>query len=144
MGSRRDEYIELHSIKFDVENSACGECPLAECGYYYDECPNQMRPPKTIVTNAFSPGKMINRKEYQTKAEKITEEEFSKKAQNAYSHVGNKGIATRYGLRFNRRPIELIPGDNIYVVYIHGGRLPDNGVLPDDVYLTFEHVKVVA
>ena len=133
-----------HTLKFDEKFSACGSCNLHECGYYYDECPNQLRPPKTIVTNAFSPGKMISRKEYQTKAEKITEEEFQKNAQKAYSHVGNKGIATRYGLRFNRRPIDLIPGDNVYVVYIHGGKLPDNGVLPEDVHLTFEHVEVVA
>ena len=99
---------------------------------------------RTIVTNAFSPGKMIRVPEYHTHTTDITEEEFKKMAKTAFSHVGNKGIATRYGLQFNRRPIQLVPGDEVYVVHIHGGRLPESGILPDDVYLTFQHVEVTA
>ena len=99
---------------------------------------------KTIVTNAFSPGRMIMLPKYSTNAKKITEEEFISNAKHALSHVGNKGIANRYGLRLNRRPINLRPGDEVYVVYIHGGTLPENGDLPSDVSLTFEHVEVVA
>lgn len=99
---------------------------------------------RTIVTNAFSSGKMITLPEYSTKVKKISEEEFSENAKKAFSHIGNRGIAKRYGLKFNRKPINLIPGDTVYVVYIHGGKLPETGVLPDDVYLTFEHIEVVA
>lgn len=99
---------------------------------------------KTIVTNAFSPGRMITIPKYSTNAEKITEKEFEEKAKKALSHVGNKGIANRYGLRLNRSPINLRPGDEVYVVYIHGGKLPETGDLPSDVSLTFEHVEVVA
>lgn len=99
---------------------------------------------KTLVTHAFSPGKMIKSRRYTTHTVDITEEEFEKNAKKALSHVGNKGIAKRYGLKYNRKPINLMPGDDVYVVHIHGGKLPDNGILPDDVYLTFQHVEVVA
>lgn len=144
MGSLRDKYVELHSIAFDHENSACGSCTLEECGHYYDKCPQQKFTGKTIVTNAFSPGKMINVPEYGTRTKNISEKEFHENAKKALSHVGNKGIARRYGLRFNRKPILLVPGDDVYVVHIHGGRLPDSGIIPDDVFLTFQHVEVIS
>ena len=99
---------------------------------------------KTIVTNAFSPGKMIKHPQYTTHTEDITEEEWLDNARYAISHIGNKGIATRYGLEYNRKFIALSPGDDVYVVHINGGRLPDNGVIPDGVYLTFQHVEVEA
>ncbi len=100
--------------------------------------------PKTIVTNAFSPGRMINLSEYSTHHKEISEEEFAENAKKASSFIGNRGIANRYGLLFNRRPINLLPGDDAYVVYIHGGVLPENGSLPANVSLTFEHVEVTA
>ena len=71
-------------------------------------------------------------------------EEFAENAKKASSHVGNRGIANRYGLLFNRSPINLVPGDDAYVVYIHGGVLPADGNLPANVRLTFEHVEVTA
>ena len=103
-----------------------------------------MNEPKTIVTNAFSPGRMINLPKYSTTAKKITEKECAKNAKKASSYVGHKGIANRYGVPLNRRHINLLPGDDVYVVYIHGGTLPENGILPSDVSLTFEHVEVTA
>lgn len=99
---------------------------------------------KTIVTNAFSPGRMIKLSKYSTHHKEISEEEFAENAKKASSHVGNRGIANRYGLLFNRRPINLVPGDDAYVVYIHGGTLPSDGNLPSNVHLTFEHVEVTA
>lgn len=140
-----NKYIELHTLEFDHKYSACGSCKLPECGYYYDECPN--RPNKTIVTNAWN-GKMVHSDSYTTEVDKITEEEFEKGIKGAYSHVGHRGIANRYNLRFNRKSISVIPGDEVYVVYIDGGILPSDGTVPYDVNLTFEHIiikdKVVA
>lgn len=103
-----------------------------------------MNTKKTIVTNAFSPGRMIKLSRYSTHHEEITEDEFAENAKKASSHVGNRGIANRYGLQFNRSPIHLVPGDEAYVVYIHGGTLPSDGHLPANVSLTFEHVEVTA
>ncbi|MBQ2653048.1 MAG: hypothetical protein IJF83_05790 [Methanobrevibacter sp.] len=99
---------------------------------------------KTIVTSAFSSGRMINSPEYTLHGKKITEKEFQEKAKKALSFIGHRGVANRYGLQFNRSRISLVPGDQVYVVYIHGGRLPENGDLPSDVSLTFEHVEIVA
>lgn len=99
---------------------------------------------KTIVTSAFSSGRMINSPEYTLHGRKITEREFQEHAKKALSFVGHKGVANRYGLPFNRSRINLVPGDQVYVVYIHGGILPENGNLPSDVSLTFEHIEVEA
>lgn len=98
---------------------------------------------KIIVTNAFS-GAMINFEKYSTTVTKITEEEFRENAPLCISHIGNKGIAKRYGLELNKSHIELAPGDELYVVYIHGGTLPESGRLPWNVNLSFEHIEVKA
>ena len=143
MRNYRQEYIENHSLEFDIQNSECRSCTLHECGYYYGECPNDFRPSKTIVTNAYS-GSMVRYDKYSTDVEKISEEEFAMNAKQAFSHIGNKFIANRYGLRLNKKPIKLLPGDEVYVVYIHGGRLPEHGKLPKDVKLSFEHVTIKA
>ena len=44
MGSRRDAYIEAHSLEFDLENSECKECysKQLECLYYYGKCRNEV------------------------------------------------------------------------------------------------------
>ena len=44
MGSRRDAYIEAHSLIFDLENSDCKDCykKHLECSYYYGECRNEV------------------------------------------------------------------------------------------------------
>ena len=44
MGSRRDAYIEAHSLKFDLENSDCKDCysKHLECLYYYGKCRNDV------------------------------------------------------------------------------------------------------
>ena len=44
MGSRRDAYIEAHSLVFDLEHSDCKECysKHLECSYYYGECRNEV------------------------------------------------------------------------------------------------------
>ena len=44
MGSRRDAYIEAHSLMFDLENSDCKDCysKHLECLYYYGECRNDV------------------------------------------------------------------------------------------------------
>ena len=44
MGSRRDVYIEAHSLEFDLENSDCKDCysKHLECLYYYGECRNDV------------------------------------------------------------------------------------------------------
>ena len=44
MGSRRDAYIEAHSLEFDLENSDCKDCynKHLECSYYYGECRNEV------------------------------------------------------------------------------------------------------
>ena len=99
---------------------------------------------KKVVANAFSPGKMIKAPQYTTRTVNITEEEFIDKSKDAISHIGNVGIANRYGLKYNRTPITLLPGDEIYVVNINGGKLPYSGIIPDGVYLTFQHVEVEA
>jgi len=37
----RDRYIELHTLEFDIQHSACGECEfINDCQYYYGKCPN--------------------------------------------------------------------------------------------------------
>lgn len=142
MKNYRQEYIELHSLDFDIQNSQCGECQFVnDCQHYYGKCPQQVG--KTLVTNAYS-GSMVRSEEYSTKVQKISEDEFMDNAKKALSHVGNRGIANRYGLRFNRSPIRLTPGDEVYVVYIHGGVLPESGVLPANVSLSFEHIEVRA
>ena len=142
MTSYRDKYIAEHTLLFDHENSACGECPLTECGYYYNTCPQEQKNGKTIVTNAFS-GNMINIDEYSTVVSKISEEEFLELIRDADSNISHPGIAHRYHLPLNPGKIRLVPGDNIIVVYIHGGKLPSNGRLPWNVQLTFEHIQVI-
>ena len=44
MGSRRDAYIEAHSLIFDLEHSDCKDCysKHLECLYYYGECRNEV------------------------------------------------------------------------------------------------------
>ena len=44
MGSRRDAYIESHSLIFDLENSDCKDCykKHLECSYYSGECRNEV------------------------------------------------------------------------------------------------------
>lgn len=98
---------------------------------------------KLIVTNAFS-GSMVNTEKYQTDVTKITEEEFEELAKYADSHISHPGISKRYHLPINKKHIKLVPGDEVAVVYIHGGKLPENGKLPWNVKLTFEHIKVIA
>ena len=40
MGSYTQEYIELHTLLFDIENSDCNNCEfVADCQYYYGKCP---------------------------------------------------------------------------------------------------------
>lgn len=42
MMMKRSEYIELHSIEWDIEHSPCGECKFVKnCQYYYGKCPNE-------------------------------------------------------------------------------------------------------
>lgn len=43
MGSRRDAYIEAHSLEFDLEHSYCKDCHSKhlECLYYSGECRNE-------------------------------------------------------------------------------------------------------
>ena len=99
---------------------------------------------KIIATNAYS-GTMVTAEKYTTKVEKISEDEYRENAKKAVSHIGNKGSANRYGLKYNRRPITLQPGDQVYVCYIGGkGILPESGILPHNVHLSFEHIKVIA
>ena len=42
--NRRDEYIEAHSLIFDLEHSDCKDCysKHLECLYYYGECRNEI------------------------------------------------------------------------------------------------------
>lgn len=43
MGSYMDRYIEAHSLGWDIENSACNNCPHLKkegCQYYYGNCLN--------------------------------------------------------------------------------------------------------
>ena len=44
MGSRRDAYIESHSLMFDLEHSDCKDCykKHLECLYYYGKCRNEV------------------------------------------------------------------------------------------------------
>ena len=44
MGSRRDAYIEAHSLEFDLEHSDCKDCysKHLECLYYYGKCRNEV------------------------------------------------------------------------------------------------------
>ena len=44
MGSRRDAYIEAHSLEFDLGHSDCKDCykKHLECLYYYGECRNEV------------------------------------------------------------------------------------------------------
>lgn len=44
MGSRRDAYIEAHSLMFDLEHSDCKDCykKHLECSYYYGKCRNEV------------------------------------------------------------------------------------------------------
>jgi len=38
----RREYIELHSIEWDIMHSPCGKCKFVDnCQYYYGKCPNE-------------------------------------------------------------------------------------------------------
>ena len=38
----REHYIEFHTLEWDVQHSACGECEFVDdCQYYYNNCPNQ-------------------------------------------------------------------------------------------------------
>ena len=142
MISDRDRYIDLHGIEWDYNHSACAECTLSECGYYYDNCPHGYTGGKRIVTNAFS-GNMINTNEYSTVVSKISEEEFLELIKSADSNISHPGISRRYNLPLNPGKINLVPGDEIIVVYIHGGKLPGNGKLPWNVRLTFEHIRVI-
>lgn len=97
---------------------------------------------RLIVTNAFS-GSMVNTEKYHTDVKKITEEEFEELAKYADSHISHPGISRRYDLPINKKRINLVPGDEVAVVYIHGGKLPTTGKLPWNVKLTFEHIKVI-
>lgn len=135
------EYIKDHALESDMANSGCSECRLAECGYYYDACPSGYRGGKLIVTNAFS-GSMIQIENYTTSVSKISEEEFLELSRNAESHISHPGIARRYHLPLNKKHIKLVPGDELLVVYIHGGKLPGNGKLPWNVQLTYEHIRI--
>ena len=98
---------------------------------------------KLIATNAFS-GAMVNTEEYSTKVSKISEEEFFELAKNADSHISHPGISKRYHLPINKKHINLVPGDEVVVVYIHGGKLPMTGKVPWNVSLSFEHIRVIA
>lgn len=138
----REKYIDLHSLEFDHENSACGSCSLNECGYYYNECPQNYTGGKIIITNAFS-GNMIKHSEYSTIVSKISEEEFLDLIKHADSNISHPGIARRYHLPLKPGKIQLHPGDELVVVYIHGGKLPENGKLPWNVQLTFEHIRII-
>ena len=44
MGSKRDAYIEAHSLKFDLEHSDCKDCykKHLECSYYHGKCRNEV------------------------------------------------------------------------------------------------------
>lgn len=44
MGSRRDAYIEAHSLEFDLKHSDCKDCynKNLECLYYYGKCRNEV------------------------------------------------------------------------------------------------------
>ena len=44
MGSKRDAYIEAHSLEFDLEHSDCKDCcnKHLECLYYYGKCRNEV------------------------------------------------------------------------------------------------------
>ena len=44
MGSRREAYIEAHSLEFDLENSDCKDCysKNLECLYYRGKCRNEV------------------------------------------------------------------------------------------------------
>ena len=44
MGSRRDAYIEAHSLIFDLEHSHCQDCytKRVERSCYYGECRNEV------------------------------------------------------------------------------------------------------
>ena len=44
MGSRRDAYIEAHSLIFDLEHSDCKDCysKHLECLYYRGKCRNEV------------------------------------------------------------------------------------------------------
>ena len=136
----RKEYIDLHTLEFDNNNSDCGECALDECGYYADHCPQNG---KLIVTNAFS-GAMVLPEKYGTRVTKISEKEFLELAQKADSHISHPGIAKRYHIPINKEHINLLPGDEVVVVYIHGGKLPMNGSVPWNVKLSFEHIRVMS
>lgn len=140
MGSCTPEYIEAHGLDYDIENSDCGACTLNECGYYYGECPQDKG--RLIVTNAFS-GNMINVSDYSTVVSKISEEEFIELIRHADSNISHPGISNRYHLALNPGKIRLMPGDEVVVVYIHGGRLPSNGKLPWNVNLSFEHIRII-
>ena len=135
------EYIMEHTLDSDVNDSGCSTCKLAECGYYYDECPSGYRGGKLLVTNAFS-GSMINLENYTTQVSKISEEEFLELIRDAESHISHPGIARRYHLPVNKSHINLVPGDELLVVYIHGGKLPSNGKLPWNCRLTYEHIRI--
>ena len=135
------EYIKDHTLDSDFKNSGCSSCTLSECGYYYDECPLGYRGGKLIVTNAFS-GSMIQIENYTTCVSKISEEEFLELIKDAESHISHPGIARRYHLPVNKKHINCVPGDELLVVYIHGGKLPFNGKLPWNVQLTYEHIRI--
>lgn len=41
MGSYRDRYIEMHTLEWDIEHSACRDCEHRKkegCQYYYGNC----------------------------------------------------------------------------------------------------------
>lgn len=41
MGRLKDVYIEMHTLEWDIINSACGNCEfVSNCRYYYGECPH--------------------------------------------------------------------------------------------------------
>ena len=76
------------------------------------------------------------------KVTKISEEEFLELIKTADSNISHPGIARRYHLPVNPCKIKLGLGDEVIVVYIHGGKLPGNGRLPWNVHLTFEHIQI--
>ena len=42
--NKKDAYIELHGLEFDLENSDCKDCykKHLECLYYYGKCRNEV------------------------------------------------------------------------------------------------------
>lgn len=89
-----------------------------------------------IVTNAFS-FNMIGFLAYDVSVERINESIFKRETRDAESFIGNQGVANRFHLRLNKKPINLRPGDEVYVVLINGGILYDDGSKSPGTHLNF-------